>query len=101
MNTIQSFESFGTGLFSIDNTRKQGVLYTDYNSIVSVFGEPNNTGEWAIKYNDNIISTIYPIGSGNLQNATKWHIGGQGFTSFDKVISSFEDAGVDAEFKMR
>ena len=78
-----------------NGTCYQDIVYTDYESLVGVFGKPNYgplasddddkvTCEWILKFQDGTIATIYDwkTYSGTPMGTYGWHIGG-----FDKGAS--------------
>ena len=85
----------------------QGYIRTTYNDIVKVLGKPyyadddnKVTAEWAIKFIDGPLATIYdwkeeqtPMGEYD------WHIGGKSKNAVLFIKELFESAGIDAFVK--
>lgn len=86
MKFVQTKDGFG-------GTHLQGCIVETYDRLVEIFGEPNFDGdeykvqkEWAIKFEDGTVATIYDWkegdcynGAGNGKHYTKvtdWHVGG-------------------------
>jgi len=76
--------NYVTGDFDICGTSLQGTINTSYDRLVSLFGEPiTRFGddkvqvEWAVKFDDGTLATIYDSKEDeNPSRVTEWHIGG-------------------------
>lgn len=91
----------------INGTHLQGEVSVSYARLVEVFGEPNCDGdgykvqkEWAIKFKDGTIATIYDWKEGDNYNGpgqgthyTKvenWHVGGHQRTALFRVQEALD-----------
>jgi hypothetical protein len=85
-------------------TSLQGETMITYSELVAIFGQPDMgpnadadkvTCEWALKFADGTIATIYDWKTGYTpQNAYSWHIGGHSFDAVmrvDEVIQMHRD----------
>ena len=77
--------NFVTGNFDVCGTCLQGTINTSYDRLVELFGEPTRgeSGdgkvqvEWAVKFNDGTLATIYDWKEDKTASAvTEWHVGG-------------------------
>tara|TARA_X000001316_G_C895171_1_gene15432 strand:- start:200 stop:511 length:312 start_codon:yes stop_codon:yes gene_type:complete len=93
--------NYVTGDFDICGTSLQGTINTSYDRLVELFGQPLQLEEgdgkvqveWAVKFNDGTLATIYDWKEDKTASAvTEWHIGGFSqaavFNVIDEVISS-------------
>ena len=84
-----------------NGTHLQGYIRAYYHELVEVFGAPEGGGdkttvEWALKFEDGTVATIYdwkeyetPMGSYD------WHIGGKSKQAVHAVTSTFKDHQYD------
>jgi hypothetical protein len=84
-----------------NGTSLQGYVTAYYHELVEVFGEPEGGGdkttvEWALKFADGTVATIYdwkeyetPMGQ------YRWHIGGKSKQAVHAVTSTFKDHQYD------
>ena len=80
-----------------NGTHLQGYIRAYYHELVEVFGAPEGGGdkttvEWALKFEDGTVATIYdwkeyetPMGSYD------WHIGGKSKQAVRAVTSTFKE----------
>jgi hypothetical protein len=80
-----------------NGTSLQGYVTAYYHELVEVFGEPEGGGdkttvEWALKFADGTVATIYdwkeyetPMGQ------YRWHIGGKNNLAVHRVTSTFKE----------
>jgi hypothetical protein len=88
-------------------THLQGTVETSYDNLVKIFGEPHLKGEtgnktdveWAFKFDDGTISTIYNWKDGlcyqgddgdPVETITDWHVGGMHKDALTKVKEKIE-----------
>ena len=79
----------------LNGTCGRGMVFTTYDKLVALFGEPDKkTGktqvEWDIEWSDGTISTIYDwkCYGEDPEYITDWSIGGNGELSLEYVISA-------------
>jgi hypothetical protein len=85
------YETHNDRKINITGSCLQGYIASDYNKLVSLFGEPCEgdaykiDAEWIIKFDDGSITTIYNWKNGKnycgnegeaVENMTEWHVGG-------------------------
>jgi len=75
--------SFVTGYHNVAGTCYQGEIEASYDTLCEVFGEPEVLDDekvqvqWAIKFTDGTLATIYDWKDTNRKSEIlKWHIGG-------------------------
>ena len=74
---------FTTGNADVNGTSLQGYVYTTYDKIVEVFGNPTSSGdkttcEWDITFDDGTVATIYDWKECQTPKGYyDWHIGGR------------------------
>lgn len=77
--------NYVTGNYDIVGTCLQGTINTSYDRLVELFGEPTQLEEgdgkvqveWAIKFTDGTLATIYDWKEDKTASAvTEWHVGG-------------------------
>jgi hypothetical protein len=78
--------------FDIINMKKQGTVSIDYLTLEMLFGKPKTNCEWSIKFDNDVISTIIPVGSGSLMNIKEWNICGVSFSSMDEITTILKQA---------
>ncbi len=94
----------------INGTYLQGTITTDYNTLVSVFGQPDYTptdagnktdAEWTLCFSDGTVATIYNYKNGPnycgpqgtpVKSITKWNIGGTKTMALHRVGDSIKEA---------
>ena len=89
---------------NVNMTSLKGEVNTTFSELCEVFGKPDHgpnadmdkvTCEWALKFADGTIATIYDWKTGYTpQNAYSWHIGGHSFDAVmrvDEVIQMHRD----------
>lgn len=88
------------GDVDICGTSRVGVIYTDYDKLVAVFGEPNGPtdgdkvdAQWLGKI-DGHVFTIYNYKDGKnylgdegepVERITDWHVGGRSYAAYNAV----------------
>ena len=90
-----------------NGTSLQGYIRTTYNDIVKVLGKPyyadddnKVTAEWAIKFDDGPVATIYDWKVNKTpMYEYEWHIGGHSRNAVLYVKELFESAGLNVETK--
>lgn len=85
--------NFVTGYHDVVGTCYQGKIDTSYHRLVETFGEPEYLGDekvqvqWAIKFEDGTLATIYDWKEGKrASEVTEWHIGGHTEAAVVSVI---------------
>ena len=76
--------NYVTGNYDVTGTCLQGTINTSYDRLVDLFGEPTQLEadgkvqvEWAIKFTDGTLATIYDWKEEKTVSAvTEWHVGG-------------------------
>ena len=77
--------NYVTGNYDIAGTCLQGTINTSYDRLVELFGQPIQMEEtdgkvqveWAIKFTDETLATIYDWKEDKTASAvTEWHVGG-------------------------
>ena len=67
---------------STGGTYLQGHLHVTYDELVAEFGEPTHVDdgktqvEWAMKFEDGVVATIYDWKTYDMPATTHWHVGG-------------------------
>lgn len=85
---------------NVSGTSYQGDLDTDFATLVQVFGPPDfgpnyrgdkTTCEWALEWEDGMITTIYDYKTGRTPRGQyAWHIGGVDKRAVDRVQEYFQ-----------
>ena len=87
--------NFVTGDFDVVGTCLQGTIKTSYNRLVETFGEPIRfagenekvQAEWAIKFTDGTLATIYDWKEDkSIYEVREWHIGGHSEAAVMNVV---------------
>mgnify|MGYP000554292960 CR=1 FL=1 len=77
--------NYVTGNYDVTGTCLQGTINTSYDRLVELFGQPIQMEEtdgkvqveWAIKFTDGTLATIYDWKEDKTASAvTEWHVGG-------------------------
>jgi hypothetical protein len=84
-----------------NGTHLQGYVRAYYHELVEVFGAPEGGGdkttvEWALKFEDGTVATIYDWKEYETPMASyDWHIGGKSKQAVHAVTSTFKDHQYD------
>ena len=79
-----------------NGTSLQGYVEAHYHQLVAVFGEPEAGGdkttvEWALKFADGTVATIYDWKESETpMGLYRWHIGGRNSTAVSRVTATFK-----------
>jgi hypothetical protein len=85
--------NFVTGYHDVVGTSYQGKIEASYDTLCEVFGEPEVLDDdkvqvqWAIKFSDGTLATIYDWKDANrTSEILKWHIGGHSEAAVYNVV---------------
>ena len=85
---------------NVNMTSLKGEVLTTFSELCEVFGQPDQgpnadmdkvTCEWALKFADGTIATIYDWKTGSTPfGQYEWHIGGHDYTAVERVLFEIE-----------